>query len=94
MNETAAEMIDFWAAWCSPCKVMEPILDELTEKFSGKVTVTKINVDDDANQAIVQTHAVMSIPTYIFLKNGAVVDRAVGAQSKEAMIKKLDALLA
>ena|SRR3990167_2269277 len=92
-KETGSELIDFWAVWCGPCKVMEPILEEIETEFKDKVKITKLNVDEEANQAMVQKYNVMSIPTYIFLKDGQVVDQAVGAQSKEEMTKKLNAIV-
>lgn len=100
MNKEAAkettkgvELIDFWAVWCGPCKVMEPILDELEADYKDKITITKLNVDDEANQAMVQKYNVMSIPTYLFVKDGEVKDQVIGAQQKAEMTKRLDALL-
>ncbi len=90
---TGAELIDFWAVWCGPCKVMEPILEELETEFKDKVKITKLNVDEEPNQEMVQKYNVMSIPTYLFVKDGEVVDQAIGAQSKEEMTKKLKAII-
>lgn len=89
---TGAELIDFWAVWCGPCKVMEPILEELETEFKDRVKITKLNVDEEANQEMVQKYNVMSIPTYLFVKDGEVVDQAVGAQSKGEMTKKLKSI--
>lgn len=90
---SGAELIDFWAVWCGPCKVMEPILEELETEYKDKVTITKLNVDEDQNQDMVQKYNVMSIPTYLFVKDGEVIDQAVGAQSKATMVKKIEAIL-
>ncbi len=88
-----AELLDFWAAWCGPCKIMTPVLKELEEEFKGKVTIREIDVDAPENQELVDTYTIMSVPTYIFLKNGEVVDQVIGAQPKDTMAKKLTALL-
>ena len=91
---TGVELIDFWAVWCGPCKVMEPILEELETEFKDKIKITKLNVDEEENQEMVQKYNVMSIPTYLFVKDGDVVDQAIGAQSKDEMVKKLTAITA
>lgn len=75
--------IDFWAPWCGPCRVVGPIIDELAEQYAGKVSVVKINVDD--NPAVAQQFMVSSIPTMMVFKNGQVVDRALGAMPKSEL---------
>lgn len=75
-------LVDFWAPWCGPCKIVGPIIEELAKDYTGKVKVGKLNVDD--NQNIAGQYGVMSIPTIIIFKNGQPVKSLVGAQSKQA----------
>ena len=83
-------LVDFWAEWCGPCKMVAPILDELAAEYDGKVTIGKVNIDDHQNLAV-QFH-ITSIPTLLFFKNGQVVDQVVGLKSKKDFKTKLDAL--
>ena len=81
-------LVDFWAAWCGPCKMLAPTIAELAEEYEGKVKVCKYNIDDDASIAI--KYGVVSIPTLLLFKNGEVVDKSVGFVPKadiEAMLK-------
>jgi thioredoxin 1 len=86
-------LIDFWAAWCGPCKVMHPIVEELEKEYSGKLTVTKYDVDDPTNQSVVQKYQVMAMPTYFIEKDGEVVQQFVGAQSKKTLADAIDKAL-
>lgn len=81
------KLLDFWAPWCRPCFVMEPILEELIKKFKGKFEIVKINVDENPTEA--QKYGVMSIPTYIVLTDGQEVGRKIGVTSKAEMVKLL-----
>ena len=95
-NETVIQsdkpvLVDFWAEWCAPCKVLVPIVDELYEEFNGKAIVGKINVDNNPETAI--KYGIRSIPTLLFFKNGEVVDKYVGTTSKVALAAKLEAQL-
>lgn len=83
-------LVDFYADWCGPCKMMAPVVSELAEEYNGKVKIGKLNVDDESNTA--QKYRVMSIPTMIIFKNGAPVDTVVGVVSKKVLQDKLDAL--
>lgn len=77
----AITLIDFWAPWCPPCKIMNPIIEELEEELKGKVEFVKRNVDEEPAEA--QKYSVMSIPTYVIEKGGEEVSRTTGARSKE-----------
>ena len=81
--------MDFWAEWCGPCKFMEPIMDELEKELAGKVTIEKINVDE--NQETAAKFQVMSIPTYVVVKDNREVERIIGATSKENILKVISA---
>ena len=80
-------LVDFWAAWCMPCKMVAPVIDELAEEFDGKITFTKVNIDDES--ALAARYDIMSIPTLVLFDNGREVKRIVGVQSKEAYKKEL-----
>ena len=85
-------LVDFWAEWCGPCKMVAPILDELAAEYDGKVKVGKVNIDDHQNLAI--QFRINSIPTLLFFKNGQVVDQIVGLKSKKDFKARLDQLSA
>ena len=81
-------ILDFWAEWCGPCKMIAPILDEIAEQYKGKLTVAKINID--ANQSTPQTYGVRGIPTLILFKDGDVAATKVGAASKSQLEAFID----
>lgn len=84
-------LIDFYADWCGPCKMMAPVVEKLAEKYKGKVKVGKVNSDDEPELA--QMFQVMSIPNFVIIKDGKVVDRVIGAVPQQALEEKLDAQL-
>jgi thioredoxin 1 len=84
-------VVDFWAEWCGPCKMIGPLINEMSKDYEGKALVGKVNVDQNAN--VSAQFGVRSIPTVLFIKNGEVVDKSVGAVPKSTLESKLDALL-
>ena len=84
-------LVDFWAEWCVPCKMVEPIVEEIAKEKVGKLKVVRINVDDNQNIAI--QYGIMSIPTLMIFSNGKLVDQIVGAVPKRVIEAKLDKIL-
>ena len=82
-------MVDFWASWCGPCRMLAPVIDDLAGKYEGKAVIGKVNVDDE--QALAMQYGGMSIPTVIFFKDGKELDRKVGVMPAEAYTAILDA---
>jgi thioredoxin 1 len=80
-------VIDCWAQWCAPCRMMAPIIDELAKEYAGKILFGKLNVDE--NRKIPVKYQIMSIPTFLIFREGALVGRIVGAMSKKALEQKL-----
>src|SRR4028119_2096535 len=86
-----AVVVDFWAEWCQPCKMLSPVLDKVAQKYTGQLKVVKCNVDE--NQEIAMKYGVMSIPNLIFFKDGQVVNQAVGYMNKSQLAAKVDEVL-
>ena len=84
-------IVDFWATWCGPCRMLSPLLDEVEEEMADKITVVKVNVDDADEVAM--RYRIMSIPTLLFFKNGQLVDKSVGAMPKSTLVEKINANL-
>ena len=84
-------LVDFWAEWCGPCRMVGPIVDELHNDYDGKAVVGKVNVDDQ--QEIAAQYGIRNIPTILFFKNGEMVDKNVGVAPKADLAKKIDALI-
>lgn len=84
-------VIDFWAEWCGPCRMVGPIVDELATEYEGKAIIGKVDVD--SNDEITSKYGIRNIPTILFLKNGELVDKQVGAAQKSVLVEKIDKLL-
>ncbi len=87
MSADMPVLVDFWAPWCGPCKMMAPIVEELSKDMEGKAKVVKVNVDE--NQALAQEHNILSIPTFMIFKGGQVVDQFAGAMGKDVLEEKI-----
>jgi thioredoxin 1 len=91
VTKEGVSLVDFWAPWCGPCRMISPIIEELAEEFEGKANICKVNTDEQTELS--QQFAVRSIPTIVFMKDGEIVDTMMGANSKQAFAEKINSLL-
>lgn len=91
LDNNGVALVDFWAEWCGPCRLIGPVVEDLSKEYDGKAVIGKLNVDD--NREIAAQYGIMSIPTLLIFKNGQIVEKHVGVASKGDLKKKLDAHL-
>ena len=91
LNGDKPVVLDFWAEWCGPCRMVGPIIDELATEYEGRVAIGKVDVD--SNDDIVSEYGIRNIPTIIFFKDGEVIDKQVGAAGKEMITEKINNIL-
>lgn len=91
VQSESAVVVDFWAEWCQPCKMLTPVLDKIAQTYSGRLKVVKCNIDE--NQDVAMKYGVMSIPNLIFFKDGQVVDQVVGFRGEADLSAKVDDFL-
>lgn len=91
LKSSTPVLVDFWAEWCGPCKMIAPILDELADEYTGKITVGKVNIDD--HQTLATEYGVRAIPTLLLFQNGQVAEQIVGLRSKRDLKSSFDKLL-
>lgn len=91
LGQDKVAVLDFWADWCGPCKVIAPFIEELANEYDGQAIIGKVNVDDNSGVAV--KYGIRNIPTVLFIKNGEVVDKQVGAVPKNVLEEKLKSYL-
>ena len=91
LQEQLPVLVDFWAPWCGPCRIVSPIVDQIADELAGRLVVAKCNVDE--NQDIAMRYGVMSIPTLVILKGGAEANRIVGAMPKPKLLEEIEKAL-
>ena len=91
LSDGSVSVVDFWAEWCGPCRLVGPVIEDLAKDYEGKALVGKVNVDHNPETSM--KYGVRSIPTILFIKNGEVVDKHVGTATKATLAQKLEALL-
>ena len=92
LDKKGIALVDFWAEWCGPCRMIGPVVEELANEYEGKALIAKVDVDENAELS--QQYGVRSIPTILILKDGEVVDKHVGVTTKAALVEKIEKQLA
>ena len=92
LDSDKVALVDFWAAWCGPCQVLGPVIEELAGEFENKAVIAKLNVDENPNTAA--QYGIRSIPTMLIFKNGEIVDQMIGAMPKNMIAEKINTLIA
>ena len=92
MKSELPVVVDFWAPWCGPCKMLAPILDQAAKEYAGKIIVAKMNIDDEGETAV--SLGIQSIPTMLFIRNGEIVNKTVGSKPLDQVYELIDELLA
>ena len=90
-NSELPVIVDFWAEWCAPCRMMAPVLEEISKEYKGKIKVGKLNVDE--NPTVAGEYRVMGIPTLLFFRSGKLVDKVVGVVPKKALQDKIETII-
>lgn len=91
VTQNGVAIVDFWAPWCGPCRMLSPVIDELATEYKGTASICKVNTDEQDELAM--KFGIRSVPTIVFMKNGEKVDQLIGVNSKIEIKKKIDALL-
>ncbi len=91
LDSDKLSVIDFWAEWCGPCRAISPVIDDLAKQYAGKVNVGKVDLDNNPEVSV--KYGITSIPAILFIKNGVVVDKLIGAQPKLNFVKKIEAYI-
>ncbi len=91
LNASVPVLVDFWAIWCAPCRLIAPVVEELANEYEGKLKVAKLDVDHNPNTAV--KYGIRSIPTLLIFKNGQVVDQIVGAVPKQYLVERLERVM-